>query len=141
MQKLKYLLLIIFFVGIDQFSKFYVHKNFESPIKILSFFQIKLVENSGIAFSFPIPQFFILIFTTLILIWLGQQIFFKKLKIINLGALILIFSGAIGNLIDRILYAKVTDFLAFWNFPIFNVADILISLGIIWFFFDEIFSK
>lgn len=139
MQKIKYLLIIFLLVGADQLTKFYAHQNLDSPLKILSFFQLKLVENVGIAFSLPLPQYVTLIFTVLVLIWLGHQLFFKKVKFIEAGASILILSGALGNLIDRVLYGRVTDFLAFWEFPIFNVADILISLGIAWFLFDEIF--
>jgi signal peptidase II len=57
-------------------------------------------------------------------------------------ALILIFSGAIGNLIDRILYQEVIDFLDFfygsYHWPAFNVADSCITIGVLLMFVDLI---
>lgn len=57
-------------------------------------------------------------------------------------ALILVFSGAIGNLIDRILYQEVIDFLDFfygsYHWPAFNVADSCITIGVLLMFVDLI---
>ncbi|MCF7812404.1 signal peptidase II [Candidatus Gracilibacteria bacterium] len=53
-------------------------------------------------------------------------------------AFLFLFSGAAGNFIDRILFGSVTDFLRFWNFPIFNFADIWITAGVILFFWHEL---
>jgi signal peptidase II len=46
-------------------------------------------------------------------------------------AMILEFGGAIGNLIDRLTIGWVTDFVSIWRFPVFNVADLCITLGVI----------
>jgi signal peptidase II len=58
------------------------------------------------------------------------------------GALALILGGAIGNLIDRVLYGHVIDFLDFhannWHWPAFNVADSAICVGAAMFIFDEL---
>lgn len=57
-------------------------------------------------------------------------------------ALILVFSGAIGNLIDRILYQEVIDFLDFfyesYHWPAFNIADSCITVGVLLMFVDLI---
>jgi len=57
-------------------------------------------------------------------------------------ALALILGGALGNVIDRVMYGKVIDFLLFhlgsWSFPAFNVADSAITLGAILFILDEL---
>ena len=60
-----------------------------------------------------------------------------------LGALALILAGAVGNVIDRVAYGHVVDFLLFywknWYYPAFNVADMCITLGAILLILDEIF--
>ena len=43
----------------------------------------------------------------------------------------LTFSGALGNLIDRLTVGWVTDFISIWRFPVFNIADLCITLGVI----------
>ena len=51
----------------------------------------------------------------------------KKIEIISFG---MILGGLVGNLIDRIFYGYVIDYLSFGNFPIFNLADIGITIGV-----------
>jgi len=46
-------------------------------------------------------------------------------------AMVLTLSGALGNLIDRLTIGWVTDFISIWRFPVFNIADLCITLGVI----------
>jgi signal peptidase II len=131
---------LITLVGIDQYSKYWATQNLQIPRKITDFFTLKFVENSGIAFSIPIPRIFLLILISAIVLYLVYYLW--KTKFTNLAeiSLALITAGAMGNLIDRFLNGKVIDFLSFWSFPIFNFADIFITCGVVIYLFMEIFS-
>ncbi len=141
MYKLKYVVGTLLLVGIDQISKIYAQNHFLEEMKVFDFFRLKLTYNSGIAFSIPISQGIVIFLTVVILAGLGYQLFFKKLSLVENIALLLVFGGAIGNLVDRILVGTVTDFLAFWSFPIFNLADTFITVGIVLFLWDEVFGN
>lgn len=102
---------------------------------IKDFFSITYAKNTGVAFSFlegNVPLIIIItsIIILLILKYLKETVQ-NKYEIICYG---LIVGGAIGNLIDRIIYGYVIDFLDFnlfgYPFPIFNIADTAIVIGI-----------
>lgn len=129
-------------VIIDQASKLYIDATFrlyESVPVIPGFFHLTYVRNKGAAFgiladsSMRIP-FFI---TVSIVALLGILWYVKHLRPdqkLALAALSLVFSGALGNLIDRIRIGEVIDFLdVFWkthHWPAFNVADSAITVGV-----------
>ena len=127
---------------IDQFTKILVTANLaeEKAYEIIKhFFSLYYVKNTGAAFSILQNQSFILILLSLIiLIVLNNYITVleksSKLETISLG---LILGGIIGNLIDRLLYNSVIDFLSFnlfgYSFPVFNIADCAIVIGVILF--------
>ena len=98
--------------------------------------RLTYIENAGTAFSY-IQNNIGIIITLNIIILIGIIIFIiiKRAKIKNLTflSLILILSGGISNLIDRIVKGYVVDYIniEFLNFPIFNIADISIVTGII----------
>ncbi len=135
MHEMKKYGLLVFLVVLDQITKLGSRMNLgELPLEITSFFRLKLVENTGIAFSFPLPFWVILTLTFIVIAILGRLFHQTKFPSLQGWALVLILAGAIGNLIDRVWLGAVTDFLSFWNFAIFNVADACISLGVgIWF--------
>ncbi|MFT5642514.1 MAG: signal peptidase II [Janthinobacterium sp.] len=135
---------------IDQITKITVNKLFvfgEERV-VTSFFNLVLAYNRGAAFSFLSNEggwqryFFtaIALIAVVFIIYLlkkhaGQRLF--------CWALALILGGAIGNVIDRIMYGHVIDFLDFhWHswghFPAFNVADATISIGALLFIIDEL---
>ena len=133
---------------LDQLSKITVHKlmSFHQSIEITSFFNLFLTYNEGAAFSFLATQsgwqryFFTalgLVAAIFIIVMLkkhaGQRMF--------CWAMSLILGGAIGNVIDRIAYGKVIDFLdvhAFgMHWPAFNIADSAICIGALLFVLDE----
>jgi signal peptidase II len=135
---------------IDQLSKITITKLFElgEDKMLTSFFNLTLAYNRGAAFSFLSNQggwqryFFtaIAIAAVVFIVYLlrrhaGQRLF--------CWALALIMGGAIGNVIDRLWYGHVIDFLDFhlagWgHFPAFNIADSAITIGAILFIFDEL---
>ena len=137
-------------VLIDQLTKITITKLFhygEEKV-ITSFFNLVLAYNKGAAFSFLSNEsgwqryFFtaIGIGAALYIVYLlskhaGQRMF--------CWALALILGGAVGNVIDRLLYGHVIDFLDFhWrglgHFPAFNVADSAICIGAALFILDEL---
>ena len=134
-------ILIISFilVFIDQIIKYIVDlfMTLNSSIDIISgFFRLTYVRNEGAAFSlFENKQVFLIIIT---IIALGFMFYFLKNKTFKKYETIIysmILSGVLANLIDRIFRGYVIDYLDFtlikYNFPIFNLADIMIVLGCI----------
>ena len=124
----------------DQWTKYAISSNlrYGESVAINSFFNLVLVYNKGAAFSFLSNaggwqrMFFIVITCAaiLVLMWLIAK--HESEKLFRWG-LTLILGGAIGNLIDRVAYGHVIDFLDFhfagWHFWAFNVADSAISVG------------
>lgn len=127
---------------IDQITKIVIDTKmqlFDSISIIDNFFHITYVRNKGAAFSFlsnaswRLPFFITISIVAAIVILIA----FRKLRDDQKMAhtsLSLIFSGAIGNLIDRVRLGEVIDFLdAHWyqhHWPAFNVADSLICVGV-----------
>ena len=126
-------LIIVF---LDQITKFLVRQNFklnESIPVIKNALHLTYVTNTGSAFGLfkGINLFFILlsIFVVIMIFhYLRKIAESEKLLQFSVGLLL---GGAIGNLIDRILYGAVTDFLDFRIWPVFNVADSAVTIGII----------
>lgn len=111
---------------------------------IPGFFHIHYVRNTGAAFSILEGSRYLLIgFAIVVFLCLQRYIsktkMKRKLEIISLG---LLMGGLVGNLIDRLLYGYVIDFLSCsfgtYQFPIFNIADIAIVVGISLFIVDVI---
>ena len=109
----------------------------EQSIKIINnFLYLTYVKNTGIAFSFlegKVPLIISLtIIIIIILIKYLQKRELTKLETISYG---LVIGGALGNLIDRIIYGYVIDFIDIYifsyDYPIFNIADIGVVIGII----------
>lgn len=136
-------------VLLDQITKVAITKLFTygESLSVTSFFNLVLAYNKGAAFSFLAAEsgwqryFFTAIasFAVIFILYLlkkhaGQRLF--------CWALALILGGAIGNLIDRVLYGHVIDFLDFhvggWHWPAFNVADMAIVGGAGLFILDEL---
>lgn len=129
-------LIIFLLVALDQITKYLSiqYLKGEGSVSFLpGFIELKYTENTGAAFSILEGQtiLFVLI-TVAVLIFIFFMIKTKKVKhITGKVASIIIISGAIGNLIDRILHGFVVDMFnfTFMNFAIFNVADIYITIG------------
>ena len=143
----KYLFLFVIssaLIVIDQYTKFMItlHIPLSYSINVVEgFFNLTHVRNSGVAFGIFSEQNsqlkpYLLIFVSIIAIIAILVIFHQtgKEKRMVQGALVLVFSGAIGNLIDRVLHKEVIDFIdIFFNnrhWPAFNVADACITIGV-----------
>ena len=121
-------------LSLDQLTKFIITKNLmphESMPVIKGIFHFTLVHNRGAAFGILKGQLFLFIFTSaiaIILIYRTLKNCHLNLYSISLG---LILAGAIGNLIDRLIFGYVIDFLDFRIWPVFNIADASITIGAI----------
>ncbi len=125
---------------LDQLTKITVVGAFQlgEALPITSFFNLVRVHNPGAAFSFLADaggwqRWF---FTGLGVAAAGVMVYLLRMhagQTLFCLALSLLLGGAIGNVIDRLLYSHVIDFLDFyygtWHFPAFNVADSAITLG------------
>ncbi len=125
-------------LGLDQASKQWVRSRLAfgevwEPIPAISpYFRIVHWENTGAAFGmFPdggmVFGVIAVVVSAAILYYFPQVPSNHRLL---RAALILQFGGALGNLIDRLRQGPVTDFLAFGRFPVFNLADAAISVGV-----------
>ncbi len=145
-KKIIFLLSTLFVVLlVDQWSKIYVHGHFEleESISVLGdFFRITYVRNPGAAFGLfgTMPalfrKVFFLLLTPVALSFLGYFLTtVSKKDSFQILAISLVFSGAIGNYIDRLRFEYVIDFLDFTlpiygRYPAFNVADMAIVCGV-----------
>ena len=106
-------------------------------IKVIpNFFSIYYLKNTGAAFSIlQDSTVFLVILSDLILLVLNNYIDKEKdLNRISEISLGMVIGGIFGNMIDRIINHSVTDFISFrifnYNFPVFNIADIGITVGV-----------
>jgi signal peptidase II len=144
-----WLWLSAFVLVIDQLTKRVVDTSMQlhETIELIPFFQLTYMRNEGAAFSFLSGAggwqrwFFIglaVIASVFICFWLKRLANTQRWEAI---AWALVLGGALGNLIDRILYGYVIDFLDVyygdWHWPAFNVADSAITLGVILLLMDS----
>ncbi len=126
--------LVIFIIALDQFIKCLVVSNMflgESIPVLPHILHLTYILNPGAAFGILENQRFFFIFIAVSLI-VAIIYFYAKIvrleKSLQIG-IALLFSGAIGNMIDRIFIGKVIDYIDFRIWPIFNLADIAIVFG------------
>ena len=138
MKPLWSLFFVVLSVSIDQTSKFWVEANLalHTPVEVLPFLAFFRTYNTGIAFSFLsfMDGTWLIVLTLAIMVfvlWLWWRT--EAERAFSLAGFALVFGGALGNLIDRLLYGHVVDFIQFhtanWSFAIFNLADCFISVG------------
>ena len=140
---------VIFFLTVitvtllDQLTKAFIHTTmslYSSRVVIDGFLSITYVRNPGAAFGFlaqASPLFRSIFFVMVTLLAIGMIVYYLvKSRADQPGlvfALSLILSGALGNLIDRLRFGEVIDFIDVYlsshHWPAFNVADAAISLG------------
>ena len=140
---LKWLGLSLLAVLLDQLSKLWVAHDMQlyQSINVMPYVNLTYVHNTGAAFSFLSEAggwqrwFFAalaIVISTVIAVWLSRLKAQETLMAVSLS---LVLGGAIGNLIDRLAYGYVIDFLdvyiASWHWPAFNVADTAITLGVV----------
>lgn len=154
-QALLWYVLSLVVIGLDQWTKWLAELklNFHEPVAVIEpILNWTLAYNYGAAFSFLADQggwqkwFFagLSLAMSLFLVWYLTRAP-RQAKLLNVG-LALILGGAIGNLIDRVRIGKVIDFIHVhyadvWHYPIFNVADIAICVGVAIVVIDMLFLE
>lgn len=138
--KIKMIIISIILIVLDIIIKLIISNKliFNQSIKIIdNFFYITYVKNTGVAWSMLNNKVSLIVLITFLIIvalivYLFKKENYTKYEIIGYSMLL---SGAIGNLIDRIIYGYVIDYLDFrllgYYYPVFNLADICIVIGII----------
>lgn len=129
-------------VVLDQWAKYWATANlaFREPMHVIGHLvTFTYTRNSGIAFgmfqgrSFPFYIFSVVAAVAVFWLWVRHP----QLSRAREWSLALILGGAVGNLIDRVRYGEVTDFILLaWRgheFPVFNVADMCVTCGVILF--------
>jgi signal peptidase II len=128
-------------IALDQLSKAWVLAAFRlgERLEITGFFNLVLVFNSGAAFSFLADaggwqKWFFVVLALAVSAWLVVMLRQHVGERLLALALALVLGGALGNVIDRVRFGAVVDFLdvhaAGWHWPAFNVADSAITVGV-----------
>ncbi|MFG6668315.1 signal peptidase II [Halomonas sp. HNIBRBA4712] len=138
---LRFLWIAVAVIALDLATKYWVSHalDYNAPVQVLPFFDLRLMHNFGAAFSFLANHpgwqrwFFAVIAVGAsvgLTVWLSR---IRRDERILALALPLIIGGALGNLYDRLIHGYVVDFLSFhvagWYYPAFNVADMGIVIG------------
>ncbi len=150
---LKYLWISALVVVFDQITKYIANTSMSlyQTIEVMPYFNFTLAYNYGAAFSFLADAggwqrwFFTglaVIFSVVIFVWITRLKSSAKLVAISLS---LILGGAIGNLIDRLIFGYVIDFLDVYyqsyHWPAFNIADSAICVGAVLLILDSFRKK
>lgn len=130
--------LVLLFDQLTKFLAVWLLKPHASISIIPGVFRLSFVENTGIAFGLfqGHPEFMTLVISLSVLCLLVGTRFFSTQRFSRKLAYGFILGGAAGNWIDRMMYKHVIDFLDFHIWPVFNVADSCITIGVllfIWF--------
>ena len=144
------IILVTFFL--DRISKFYLlgleASGIEVDFYVFPFLNLYLVWNTGIAFglvSLEANNYYHMLTGFILIINLVLIYFLLKERGINAYLLALVIGGSLGNLVDRIYYFAVPDFIDIhignFHWFIFNIADIFITVGIIGLIFSELIKK
>lgn len=137
---------------LDQLTKAWVLSAFRTGevFYVAPFFNLVLVFNPGASFSFLADaggwqRWFFIALALGVSGWLVAMIRQHAAEKLTPSAFALVLGGAVGNVIDRIRFGAVADFLDFhaagWHFPAFNVADSAITLGIVLMLLDQFTRK
>ncbi len=144
--------LALLVLALDQATKLWAATalDYGVPVALLPFFNMTLVHNPGAAFSFLADaggwqRIFFIVLSTGVSLVLAAWIWRLPHTMRLLGiALALVLGGALGNLVDRIAYGHVIDFIDLyaggWHWPAFNVADSAISCGVVLLLIDGLFG-
>lgn len=127
---------------VDQLTKWaaLAGLDYARPVEILPFFDFTLLYNTGAAFSFLAEHdgwqrwFFVFLAVVITAVLLGWLAFVAIRDRRIQAGVTLVIGGAVGNVIDRVLYGHVVDYLDFhvagWHWPAFNIADAAITIGV-----------
>lgn len=140
------IILICLLVGFDLGIKYLVSSSLTNIIVLPNFFSLKYVLNDGAAFSLFASRTYFLIIISLVCLFFILYELIKNIddRTLSIGYS-LVLSGLLGNFIDRLIDGYIIDYLSFkifgFNYPIFNLADILIVVGIVIVLIKEILKE
>ena len=135
---------VLFLFVLDRLAKLWFVKNpdfFKEAVA--GFLSFQLEKNFGVAFGLPLNKTLTVILTVIIIIILISillKLYYKK-NVWLVFSLSLIILGAGSNLIDRLKYGFVVDYINVPFFTVFNLADAMISLGVVLVISQQLFSK
>ncbi len=147
MKRRSYFLRLFFFglltlsvTVLDQIVKHYIRD--ASGLRPYEFigdgiFRLTYYKNTGIAFGIPFPEELLFLVVGIVLFLL---LFYYRNRIVKMRIgvpVALTIGGAFGNMIDRLELGYVLDYVSIWVFPVFNVADVAIVIGICAIVFEE----
>lgn len=137
--KLLYLITLILIIAGDQFTKHLVSSSMQlgqSQEIIDNFFYFTYAHNTGVAWGMLAGHLWLFIIVAIVSA-VFMVIYFRRTsnkELLTRFGLVLTFAGMAGNLIDRLIYGYVRDFIDFvifnYNFPIFNIADMAVVIGV-----------
>jgi len=139
-QNVLFFLTALLIVAADQLSKIWIRANLaiEQSLFEVGFFRLTHVHNTGAAFGLFRGQSFPLTIVALVgigVVLLYALLAYRRLPFLDnrlsKSALGLVLGGTVGNLIDRLRFGYVTDFIDFGFWPAFNIADSAITVGVI----------
>lgn len=143
------LLLIALLIALDQAVKLWVEAELplREPVHVMPMLALYRTYNEGIAFSFlsGASGWLLVLFTSAVVafvlyLWKGTE---RERRLAHLGYALII-GGALGNLIDRIAYGHVVDYVLVytqtWSFAVFNLADAFITIGAGAIILDEVIA-
>lgn len=143
-----YMLVIAAVVLIDQLSKYIIQNDISLyQVEIIpGFFDITYARNTGMAWSLLSgQQVFLCLVSAAAIIGMMWYLTVRKPKPLISFSLALMIGGAAGNLIDRLIFGYVRDFLNFYifgyDFPIFNIADAALYIGVFLLLIDTFFEE
>ncbi len=148
--KLLYLITLIVIIGGDQFTKHLVSSSMQlgqSQEIIDNFFYFTYAHNTGVAWGMLAGHLWLFIIVALVSAVL-MIVFFMRTRsdeVLTRFGLVLTFAGMAGNLIDRMVFGYVRDFIDVvifnYNFPIFNVADMAVVIGVALIIIEIVFEE
>ena len=128
------MIIAVFLIVVDRLFKVLALNVFNSqPIEIFNGFKLGFAINKNVAFSLPAYGVILNLVIIVLIIALVWQ-FLKLLKIkqtVQASLIFMVILGAVSNLLDRFLYGGVIDYFDVERFTIFNIADAMITIGII----------
>lgn len=139
------LIIVTSVILLDQGTKFlalrFLQLNTSVPL-LKNFLNLTLVHNRGAAFGFFQNQLFLFVLVSFFAIGLILYNLKNKANSIILKlSLSLILGGSVGNLIDRLRFGFVIDFLDLRNWPVFNIADSVITIAALFLTWELLFRK
>ena len=144
-REITFFLTALLIIALDQVSKIFIKANMTPGQSIPGegFFRITYSTNEGMVFGLFANQTFLITLTAIvgiaaIIIYSRYPIFNQVLVRVALG---LMLGGAVGNLIDRIRLGEVIDFIDVGAWPVFNLADSAVVVGVVLIIYYFLFGK